>query len=212
MVTACSTITWACANLVGSPDPMQCATATSNCAFAYGGGSIDVDADGWLTSFASAFDQLPDTDKGSENAPEWAVYECTLCGLDTVSKLPIDESIPAEAMGDPWVLPQPATLPCPMCVIDDDEIYLSIDEEYADMDLENLTIELYDEFGAAEFISYGRLSLSPTVVLVVTDPEVQTVDRSGLPPEKANVTMVFTDNNAPTGPMTIVAGNELPIY
>src|SRR5690606_1462731 len=120
MVTACGTIASACMNLAGLPDPAQCQLAIDNCEISYGTSGIDVDTSAWQMSFTAAFDQLSDADKASESAPEMAVYECERCGLDTVSKLPTDESIPAEAMGDPWVLPQPTTPPCPMCMLDDD--------------------------------------------------------------------------------------------
>ena len=194
---------------VDGPAAQDCQQVTNNCTTAYPNGIV-VDENAWWTSFGAAFNQLPPGDKAGENAPEMAVYECVRCGLDTVSKLPIDESIPAEAMGDPWVLPQPGVPPCPMCILDDDEIYLSIDDDYSNMTIDNVSVQLFDAAGSAESISYGRLPLTVTSVYIVVDPDLQIVDRSGLAPRTARVTMALTDNSSGS-PVRIVASNEIPV-
>jgi len=211
VITACGSVAWACSNLAGpgSPTAAQCQDVASRCAAAYP--SVGVDAGAWWAGFHAAYGQLGAADKQASAASSSTDYECERCAEPSISRLPRATPIPAEAMGDPWVLPQPTVPPCPMCVIDDDEIYLTLDQEYASFALDNVMVTLHDAAGGSESISYGGLPVIATRVLVVTDAGLRLVGRSGLPPQTAAVTMVFTDNSQSTGPVTIVASNPIPV-
>jgi hypothetical protein len=98
-----------------------------------------------------------------------------------------------------------------MCVLDDDDLHLILDDDYDNLTLENVEIELYDAQQNPEFIDYGDLPVTSSSTYVVTDSDLLTVDRSGLPPTTAWVEMEFTDYSNPTGPVTIYAGNEIEV-
>lgn len=162
----------------------------------------------WWQQFAGALDQLGADERKDLQAPARIEQDCDRCGAAELTRLPADEALPASAMPDPWVLPQPEKPPCPMCQIKDDDIYLSLDATYSGYALQNVSVRIFDAIGTLERLDYGPMALSPTIVTVVTDAELRTVGTGGTTPIRASITMVFSD--AATG-RTITAGNAIPI-
>ena len=233
-VTACAPLQWACdpariGNYLGGNQqtPSVCA-ALGDCSPL--GTPPDVNRGAWATAFTVAFGQLPSSDYENSNAPAWSTINCTQCGSNQITHLPLtgDSTEPAH-MG--WVVPEPHKPPCPHCRIKGPDLYLALDPDYDSFVLEDLSIYLYDSAGGSEVLHYdpARLTapLNSRTVEVVFDTELLTVS-AGLPPAQAYVLMSFSDPNAAatggTGGGTagggtaagttgglITAGNALPL-
>ncbi|MCA9696845.1 MAG: hypothetical protein KC431_04905, partial [Myxococcales bacterium] len=167
----------------------------------------DVDLGAWWSAFDDGIVNLDPSELGGGQAPELLEVDCESCGQERASKLPAYVALAAEDMPNPWVLPQPEDPPCPMCGIQDDDAYLTLDTAYNGMALRNVVVTLFDAVGNREQLYYGALPLNSGSVYVLTDTELQLLDRSSTVPVAAWIDMVFLD--AAGG--VITAGNQVPV-
>lgn len=200
VITACGALSKACGNYEG--DPQVCAVVAELC--------MDplVDSQAWWGAFDSTFMSLPEDEVVPAPGPAMTLYECERCGDQYDAKLPTFADIPAGDMPDPWVLPQPEHPPCPLCGVQDDDGYLSIDASYEAYSLRNVAITLYDATGVYETNYYGALPLNSGSVYVLTDSDFELVDRSQAAPTSGWIDMVFFDGI--TG-RTWTVGNSIPV-
>lgn len=215
-VTVCGALLHGCETIVAqgqqgvsSLDATKCEALEFHCNKTWRDDASARQAAWWL-SFEGAIAALGEGERKDDEAPPWIGSDCDLCDASQQQQLPADESLGAEAMPDPWLLPQPEKPPCPLCQIKDDDIYLTLEPSYSSYQLNNVLATLYDATGTSERLSYGALTLSPTTTLVVVDAELRTVGSGtgGTTPTSATVTMTFTD---PATGRRITASNQVPI-
>ena len=212
VVTACAALVHACDTLVhaGAHTPTlgQCKAVGLSCASERGDDASTRERT-WWAGFDQALAGVPAGQRRDLAAPSLAEQACKHCGASESTWLPTLAALPASAMPDPWVLPQPEKPPCPMCQIKDDDIYLALDPDYLGKVLVNVAVDIFAATGASERRNYGPVQgLSATTLQVLADPELRDVGVTGQPPVSARVTMVFTD--AATG-RSLTASNQIPV-
>ncbi|MFV8755253.1 S8 family serine peptidase [Nannocystaceae bacterium ST9] len=213
VITACGALAHACDTYV-TPGTWQgqgltqaqCDAAKTACADTYSD-DLAVRETAWWTGFRQALDAVPANQRIAGVTPAMAEQDCVNCGATEATWLPRTTALPASAMPDPWVLPQPEIPPCPWCQIQDDDIYLGLAPDYSSYQLVNVSVQIYDAAGTSERRDYGALHLETNSMLVVADSELQSVGSSGQPPVSARVTMIFTD---PTG-RRLSPSNSIPV-
>jgi hypothetical protein len=216
-VTACGALQYACTNWQNytmahganpATQPSICNTLSDQCPTS---GPAHVDTTAWSTDFEQALAQLSDAQLGRTNGPVWSTIECVGCNNQPrFVKLP--PGLASEPAAEPWVVPQPQSLPCPLCKIKKptNELYLSLDPAYDAHTLLEMTVTLTAASGATEVLYYPATTLPPlssTTVQVITEPELASVGTGSETPIRAYVRMKFALSGT-----TVSAGNAIPLY